>query len=101
MNTVTPVFLKRLFALLICSMAQLSIAAQKNTLDKTDYNLVFHYKDSIKEPLPVLLKTKFGSLEQANNYINNLNRLFADKGFLVSSIDSIWYLQNDIHIDFM
>ena len=100
MNIDTPVFLKRLFALLICSMAQLSISAQKNTTDKTDYNLVVHYKDSIKEPLPVLLKTKFGGLEQANNYINNLTRLFADKGYLVSSIDSIWYLQNDIHIDF-
>ena len=93
-------FLKSLFILLTLSITQFSSIAQKNTTEKTDYNLVVHYKDSIKEPVPILLKAKFSSLDQANNYINSLTKLFADKGYLVSSVDSIWYLQNNVHIDF-
>ena len=100
MNINTANFLKYLFALLICSITQLNINAQKNITDKKDYNLVVHYKDSIKEPLPVLLKTKFIGLDMANNYLNTLTKLFADKGYLVASIDSIWYVQNNIHVDF-
>ena len=92
-------FLKSLFVLLMLSMMQRSIA-QKNTTEKTDYNLIVHYKDSIKEPLPILLKTKFFGLDQANNYINSLTTAFANKGYLVSSVDSVWYLQNNVHIDF-
>ena len=93
-------FLKSLFILLTLSITQFSSIAQKNTTEKTDYNLVVHYKDSIKEPVPILLKAKFSSLDQANNYINSLTKLFADKGYLVSSVDSVWYLQNNVHIDF-
>ena len=93
-------FIKSLFILLTLSITQFSSIAQKNTTEKTDYNLVVHYKDSIKEPVPILLKAKFSSLDQANNYINSLTKLFADKGYLVSSVDSVWYLQNNVHIDF-
>ena len=93
-------FLKSLFILITLSITQFSSIAQKNTTEKTDYNLVVHYKDSIKEPVPILLKAKFSSLDQANNYINSLTKLFADKGYLVSSVDSVWYLQNNVHIDF-
>ena len=93
-------FLKSLFILLMLSIIQFSSIAQNNTTEKTDYNLVVHYKDSIKEPLPILLKIKFSSLDQANNYINSLSKLFANKGYLVSSVDSFWYLQNNVHIDF-
>ena len=100
MNNDISYFLKYLFSLLICSITQLSSVAQKGNTDKIDYNLVIHYKDSIKEPLPVLLKTKFSGLDLANNYINHLNKLFADKGYLVSSVDSVWYVKNDVHIDF-
>lgn len=82
------------------SIIQFNSIAQKNATEKTDYNLVVHYKDSIKEPLPILLKTKFSGLDLANNYINSLPKLFADKGYLVSSVDSVWYLQNNVHIDF-
>jgi outer membrane protein assembly factor BamA len=74
--------------------------AQKTEIEKINYNLFVHYKDSIKEPLPVLVKTKFAGLEQVNTYINGLTALFANKGYLVSSVDSIWYLNNNIHIDF-
>ncbi len=102
MNIGTPnfLFLKYLLILLICSLAQLNIVAQKNSTDKTDYNLIVHYKDSIKEPPPILLKNKFGSLALAQKYINSLPALFSNKGFLVASVDSMWYLENDIHIDF-
>ena len=93
-------FLKSLFILLMLSIIQFNSIAQKNATEKTDYNLVVHYKDSIKEPLPILLKTKFSGLDLANNYINSLPKLFADKGYLVSSVDSVWYLQNNVHIDF-
>ena len=93
-------FLKSLFILLMLSIIQFNGIAQKNAIEKIDYNLVFHYKDSIKEPLPILLKTKFFGLDQANIYINSLPKLFADKGYLVSSVDSVWYLQNNVHIDF-
>lgn len=82
------------------SIIQFNGIAQKNATEKTDYNLVVHYKDSIKEPLPILLKTKFSGLDLANNYINSLPKLFADKGYLVCSVDSVWYLQNNVHIDF-
>lgn len=82
------------------SIIQFNSIAQKNATEKTDYNLVVHYKDSIKEPLPILLKTKFSGLDQANIYINSLTKLFADKGYLVCSVDSVWYLQNNVHIDF-
>lgn len=93
-------FLKSLFILLMLSIIQFNGIAQKNATEKTDYNLVVHYKDSIKEPLPILLKTKFSGLDLANNYINSLPKLFADKGYLVCSVDSVWYLQNNVHIDF-
>ena len=93
-------FLKSLFILLMLSIIQFNSIAQKNATEKTDYNLVVHYKDSIKEPLPILLKTKFSGLDQANIYIKGLTKLFADKGYLVSSVDSVWYLQNNVHIDF-
>ena len=93
-------FLKSLFILLMLSIIQFNGIAQKNATEKTDYNLVVHYKDSIKEPLPILLKTKFFGLDQANIYINSLPKLFADKGYLVSSVDSVWYLQKNVHIDF-
>lgn len=93
-------FLKSLFILLMLSIIQFNSIAQKNATEKTDYNLVVHYKDSIKEPLPILLKTKFSGLDQANIYINSLPKLFADKGYLVCSVDSVWYLQNNVHIDF-
>ena len=93
-------FFKSLFILLMLSITHFSSIAQKNPTEKTDYNLVVHYKDSIKEPLPVLLKSKFSGLDQANNYINSLTKLFANKGYLVSSVDSVWYLQNNVHIDF-
>ena len=93
-------FLKSLFILLMLSIIQFNSIAQKNATEKTDYNLVVHYKDSIKEPLPILLKTKFSGLDQANIYINSLTKLFVDKGYLVSSVDSVWYLQNNVHIDF-
>ena len=93
-------FLKSLFILLMLSIIQFNSIAQKNATEKTDYNLVVHYKDSIKEPLPILLKAKFSGLDLANNYINSLPKLFADKGYLVCSVDSVWYLQNNVHIDF-
>ena len=93
-------FLKSLFILLMLSIIQFNGIAQKNATEKTDYNLVVHYKDSIKEPLPILLKSKFFGLDLANNYINSLPKLFADKGYLVCSVDSVWYLQNNVHIDF-
>ena len=93
-------FLKSFFILLIFSSTQMSSIAQKNATEKIEYKLVIHYKDSFKEPLPVLVKTKFAGLEQANTYVNSLSTLFANKGYLVSSVDSIWYLQNNVHIDF-
>ena len=92
-------FLKFFFILLTFSCVKLRTIAQKTGGEKIDYNLIVHYKDSIKEPLPLLVKTKFISLEQANNYINSLTTLFSNKGYLVSSIDSIWYLQHNVHIE--
>lgn len=79
---------------------KLSTTAQKVATEKIVYNLIVHYKDSIKEPLPILMKTKFAGLEQVSNYVNSLTTLFGNKGYLVSSVDSIWYLQNNMHIDF-
>ena len=99
MNMDTSNFLKFFFTLLIGNIIQVSTVAQKNTTEKIEYNLIVHYKDSIKEPLPILLKTKFTGLDLTNNYVNSLTTLFANKGYLVSSVDSIWYLQNNVHID--
>ena len=99
MNIDTSNFLKFFFILLIGNIIQISTVAQKNTTEKIEYNLIVHYKDSIKEPLPILLKTKFTGLDLTNNYVNSLTTLFANKGYLVSSVDSIWYLQNNVHID--
>ena len=100
MNIDTTNFLKFIFLFLIGSIIQLSSVAQKNDTYKNDFNLIVHYKDSIKEPLPIVLKNKFSSLVLAQNYINGLTTLFANKGYLVASIDSVWYLQNNVHIDF-
>ncbi len=86
--------------LLMFSSITLISTAQKGATEKIDYNLVVHYKDSINEPLPILVKTKFAALWQVNNYVNDLPKLFANKGYLVASVDSIWYLQNNVHIDF-
>ena len=36
-------------------ITQFSSFAQKKPTEQTDYNLFVHYKDSIKEPLPILL----------------------------------------------
>ena len=100
MNIDTTNFLKFIFLFLIGSIIQLSSVAQKNDTYKNDFNLIVHYKDSIKEPLPIVLKNKFSSLVLAQNYISGLTTLFANKGYLVASIDSVWYLQNNVHIDF-
>ncbi len=100
MNIHTYKFLKFFFILLILSTTQLSSIAQKNAIEKIDYNLLVHYKDSIKEPMSILVETKFAGLEQANTYVNGLTALFASKGYLVSSVDSIWYIKKNIHIDF-
>ena len=93
-------FFRNLFLLFVLSITQLYSNAQKNAAEKIDYNLFVHYKDSINEPLPILVKTKFAALAQVNNYVNSLPKLFANKGYLISSVDSIWYLQNNVHIDF-
>ncbi len=100
MNIDTYKFLRSFFVLLILSSTQLRGIAQKTETKKIDYNLFVHYKDSIKEPLPILVKTKFAGLEQANTYVNGLTALFANKGYLASSVDSIWYLNNNVHINF-
>ena len=100
MNTVTINFPKFFLLLFAGSMLQLNSMAQKSDPDKTEYSLIVHYKDSIKEPQPILLRNKFSSLALAQNYINGLTSLFANKGYLVASIDSVWYLQNNVHIAF-
>ena len=100
MNIDTYKFLRFFFILLILSSTRLRSIAQKTETEKIGYNLFVHYKDSIKEPLPILVKTKFTGLGQVNTYVNRLTALFANKGYLVSSVDSIWYLNNDVHINF-
>ena len=100
MNIDTYKFLRFFFILLILSSTRLRSIAQKTDTEKIGYNLFVHYKDSIKEPLPILVKTKFTGLGQVNTYVNRLTALFANKGYLVSSVDSIWYLNNDVHINF-
>ncbi len=93
-------FLKSFIILLILSSITINSTAQKGAAEKIDYNLVVHYKDSIKEPLPILVKTKFAALDQVDKYISDLARLFGNKGYLVASVDSVWYLQNNVHVDF-
>lgn len=100
MNIDTYKFLRFFFILLILTSTRLRSIAQKAEIEKIGYNLFVHYKDSIKEPLPILVKTKFTGLGQVNTYVNRLTALFANKGYLVSSVDSIWYLNNDVHINF-
>ncbi|MFN0080998.1 MAG: hypothetical protein ACKVOM_00640 [Ferruginibacter sp.] len=82
-------------------MLQFNGIAQKTAAEKNSVtNLVVHYKDSVKQPLPVSIKTSFAGTVQANSYINTLPALFAAKGYVVASIDSMWEDGNNVHINF-
>lgn len=100
MNTGIRTFFMFLpFTCMFC-MLQFKGIAQKTAAEKAATNLIVHYKDSIKQPLPLSIKTSFAGIAQANSYINNLRVLFAAKGYLVASIDSMWEEGNDVHINF-
>lgn len=87
------------FACMLC-MLQFNGIAQKTAAEKPVTNLIVHYKDSIKQPLPISIKTSFAGTALVNSYVSSLPALFAAKGYLVASVDSLWEDGNDVHINF-
>lgn len=74
------------------------MSAQKTGLDKLVIKLIVKYKDNAIIPLPVSLKTAFADLPQLYNYVNSIPKLFSTKGYPVSSVDSMWQEENNVHI---
>ncbi len=100
MNTgIRTVLMFMLFTSMFC-MLQFNAIAQKAAAEKPVTILIVHYKDSIKQALLLSIKTSFAGIAQANSYINNLPDLFAAKGYLVASVDSLWQDGNNVHINF-
>ncbi|MEJ7609576.1 MAG: BamA/TamA family outer membrane protein [Ferruginibacter sp.] len=71
---------------------------QKTTRDPNAYILVIRYKDSLIAPPRPVIKTSFTDLLQVSEYINDLPRSLATKGYPVASVDSVWQDKNFFHI---
>jgi outer membrane protein assembly factor BamA len=87
------------FTSMLC-MLQFNGIAQKTAAEKPVTNLIVHYKDSIKQPPPLSIKTSFAGTAQVNSYISSLPALFTAKGYLAASVDSLWQEGNNVHINF-
>ncbi len=87
------------FTSMLC-MLQFNGIAQKTAVEKPVTNLIVHYKDSIKQPPPLSIKTSFAGTAQVNSYISSLPALFTAKGYLAASVDSLWQEGNNVHINF-
>jgi outer membrane translocation and assembly module TamA len=91
--------------LLCCMLASLlcilhvSAVAQQKAIATNTYSLVVHYKDSIITAQPVMLKTSFANLQMLYEYVNGLPKMLAVKGFATASVDSLWQMEDTMHIN--
>lgn len=90
--------IKKLLCIFLLSCIICKLNAQKTGSVKLLSKLIVQYKDTSIVPLPVSLKTAFADLPQLYNYINTIPTLFAAKGYPVASVDSIWEIDNNVHI---
>ena len=98
MNTrIKQLFKFFLLQFALCIMCA-SIFAQKTGSAKLGAKLVVQYKDSTIIPAPVSLKNNFEDLPQLYNYVKTIPKIFSVKGYPVASIDSIWEIENNVHI---
>jgi outer membrane protein assembly factor BamA len=91
--------------LLCCMLASLlcilhvSAVAQQKAIATNTYTLVVHYKDSIITAQPVMLKTSFANQQLLYEYVNGLPKMLAIKGFATASVDSLWQMEDTMHIN--
>ncbi len=97
-NRLHKIFFSCMLASLLCILHVSSIAQQKTSATNA-YSLVVHYKDSIIQPQPIFLKTSFVNLQLLYEYVNGLPKMLAIKGFATASVDSVWQIEDTMHIN--
>ncbi len=73
--------------------------AQQTTTSINVFNLSVHYKDSVIERQSSTIKTTFANSQQLYDYVNNLPKNLSTKGYPTASVDSVWEIENTVHID--
>jgi outer membrane protein assembly factor BamA len=96
----------RLAKILLCSMLasllcilHVSAVAQQKAIATNTYSLIAHYKDSMITAQPVMLKTSFANQQLLYEYVNGLPKMLAVKGFATASVDSLWQMEDTMHIN--
>lgn len=79
-------------------MLQSSSYAQKTIPTSASYSLIIHYKDNLIKPQPPALKNSFTGMQAVYDYVNGLPDLLTSRGYAVASVDSVWQIQNNVHI---
>ena len=72
--------------------------AQSTQTTLTPHTLQIYYKDTLNKKTAPALKTSFAGMQAAYDYVNALPQFLAGKGYPVASVDSVWQIQNVIHI---
>jgi len=98
MNTCIKKLLSVFFHSFVLCILFVNVSAQKTNSDKLLSKLIVQYKDTPITALPFSLKIVFADLPQVYSYINTIPKLLAAKGFPVASVDSIWEVDNNVHI---
>ncbi|MCY7291319.1 MAG: hypothetical protein LH615_03970 [Ferruginibacter sp.] len=98
MNTCIKKLLSVFLLSFVLCILLLNVSAQKTNSDKLLSKLIVQYKDTPITALPFSLKIVFADLPQVYSYINTIPKLFSAKGYPVASVDSIWEVDNNVHI---
>ena len=72
--------------------------SQSTQTTVTPHTLQIYYKDTLNKKTAPALKTSFAGMQAAYDYVNALPQFLAGKGYPVASVDSVWQIQNVIHI---
>ena len=72
--------------------------SQSTQTTLTPHTLQIYYKDTLNKKTAPALKTSFAGMQAAYDYVNALPQFLAGKGYPVASVDSVWQIQNVIHI---
>ena len=90
---------KKIFFYLFASGIFHSAAYSQSTQTTvTPHTLQIYYKDTLNKKTAPALKTSFAGMQAAYDYVNVLPQFLAGKGYPVASVDSVWQIQNVIHI---
>ncbi len=89
---------QKLFLIFACSLLHNALSAQRTDIISAQHYLQIHYKDTLNKKTAPVLKTSFAGKQAAYDYLNTIPQFLAGKGYPVASVDSVWEIQNTIHI---